>query len=264
MSQRQRGREPGRPQGYPGFSTWNWRAGLPTLSGPASRSRGHHAAKAAPRRPITSTVHPGERTNMQHATPSATAPARRSLVQVLYIQVLIAIALGVLLGYVAPDTRQVDEVARRRLHRAHQDDDRADHLLHHRARHRVDRRPEEGRPRRPQGADLFRGRVLARPARGRDRRRDRAAGRRFRRQSGAARRQGGGRLRQQGAGGFDGRPHHGDHSEKLLRCLRGRRPAPDPADRGADRRVITGSASAASRRSTPSRRRARSSSASSA
>ncbi|MCF4128625.1 dicarboxylate/amino acid:cation symporter [Methylobacterium sp. SyP6R] len=42
---------------------------------------------------------------MQHATPSATAPgSSQPWYRVLYIQVLIAIALGVLLGYVAPDT----------------------------------------------------------------------------------------------------------------------------------------------------------------
>ncbi|KTS44682.1 sodium:dicarboxylate symporter, partial [Methylobacterium indicum] len=42
---------------------------------------------------------------MQHATPSATAPgSSQPWYKVLYIQVLIAIALGVLLGYVAPDT----------------------------------------------------------------------------------------------------------------------------------------------------------------
>ena len=41
---------------------------------------------------------------MQHATPSATAPgSSQPWYKVLYIQVLIAIALGVLLGYVAPD-----------------------------------------------------------------------------------------------------------------------------------------------------------------
>jgi aerobic C4-dicarboxylate transport protein len=42
---------------------------------------------------------------MQHATPSATAPgSSQPWYKVLYIQVLIAIALGVVLGYAAPDT----------------------------------------------------------------------------------------------------------------------------------------------------------------
>ncbi|KMO39881.1 dicarboxylate/amino acid:cation symporter [Methylobacterium aquaticum] len=42
---------------------------------------------------------------MQHTTPSATAPgSSQPWYKVLYIQVLIAIALGVLLGYAAPDT----------------------------------------------------------------------------------------------------------------------------------------------------------------
>ncbi|MGT2488934.1 hypothetical protein ACU4GA_29655 [Methylobacterium oryzae CBMB20] len=53
----------------------------------------------------------------------ATAPAaapREPWYKVLYIQVLIAIALGVLLGWYDPATRQVDEVARRRLHRPDQ------------------------------------------------------------------------------------------------------------------------------------------------
>ena len=77
--------------------------------------------------------------------------------RVLYIQVLIAIALGVAHRLFLSGHRQGAEAARRRLHRADQDDDRADHLLHRGARHRLDGRPQEGRPRRRQDADLFRG-----------------------------------------------------------------------------------------------------------
>ena len=53
------------------------------------------------------------------------------------------------------------EAARRRLHRARQDADQPDHLLHGRAGHRRRRRHEEGRPRRRQGAALLRGRLDA-------------------------------------------------------------------------------------------------------
>ena len=60
----------------------------------------------------------------------------------LYVHVLIGIALGVLLGYVSPATRHCDEAARRRLHQADSDDDRADHLRDGRRRHRQDGRHE--------------------------------------------------------------------------------------------------------------------------
>ena len=69
-----------------------------------------------------------------------------------------AIVLGVLLGHFYPIGRRADEAARRRLHQADQDADRADHLLHRRARHRQHGGHEEGRPGRPQGAALLRGR----------------------------------------------------------------------------------------------------------
>jgi hypothetical protein len=52
------------------------------------------------------------------------------------VQVLIAIALGVLIGYFYPDLGK--EAARRRLHRADQDDDRAGNLLHRGAWHLLD------------------------------------------------------------------------------------------------------------------------------
>ena len=51
---------------------------------------------------------------------------------------------------------RADEAARRRLHQADQDDDRAHYLLHRRARHRQHGGHEEGRARRAQGADLLR------------------------------------------------------------------------------------------------------------
>ena len=75
----------------------------------------------------------------------------------LYAQVLAAIVCGVLLGHFYPEHRRLDEAARRRLHQADQDADRADHLLHRGARHRQHGGHEEGRPRRREGADLLRG-----------------------------------------------------------------------------------------------------------
>ena len=89
--------------------------------------------------------------------PRRASPAHGPWYTILYIQVLIAIALGILLGHFFPKTGDPDEAARRRLHRAHQDDDRAGDLLHRRARHRLDERPQEDRPHRPQDAGLFRG-----------------------------------------------------------------------------------------------------------
>ena len=51
---------------------------------------------------------------------------------------------------------RADEAARRRLRETDQDDDRAHHLLHRRARHRQHGGHEEGRTCRPQSIDLLR------------------------------------------------------------------------------------------------------------
>ena len=101
---------------------------------------------------------PREKT-MDAATPAAPpvrAPAHHPWYTILYVQVLVAIALGVAARILRPEARAPAEAARRRLYRADQDDDRAGHLLHHRAWHRVDGRSQEGRPRRHQDAVLFR------------------------------------------------------------------------------------------------------------
>ena len=78
------------------------------------------------------------------------------------------------------------EGAGRRLHQAHQDGHRADHLLHGRLGHRPHRGRAQGRPRRRQGARLLRDRLDAgaghRPAR----RQLRAPGRRLQRRAGDA------------------------------------------------------------------------------
>ena len=68
-----------------------------------------------------------------------------------------------------PAARRADEALRRHLHQGDQDDHRADHILHGGARHRQHAGHEEGRPRRPQGADLFRGADHARADRRADR-----------------------------------------------------------------------------------------------
>ena len=74
------------------------------------------------------------------ATIATEAPvsAAKPWYRVLYVQVLIAIVLGALLGWLWPDLRPTtDQAARRRLHQADQDGDRADDLLHRGLRHRA-------------------------------------------------------------------------------------------------------------------------------
>ena len=61
---------------------------------------------------------------------------------VLYVQVLIAIALGIFVGRFFPKAGG-DEAAGRRLRRPDPDDDRADRLLRRRARHLLDGKPQE-------------------------------------------------------------------------------------------------------------------------
>ena len=91
---------------------------------------------------------------------------------VLYVQVLIAIVLGVAgrVAFPAFCPERLDQGDGRRLRQAHQDGDRADHLLHGRLGHRPHPGRQEGRPRRRQGAGLFRDRLDVRAAVGPDRR----------------------------------------------------------------------------------------------
>ncbi len=58
--------------------------------------------------------------------------------------------------------QRLDQGARRRLHQADPDADRADHLLHGRFRHFPYPGRQQGRPGRRQGAGLFRDRLLLR------------------------------------------------------------------------------------------------------
>ena len=58
--------------------------------------------------------------------------------------------------------QRLDQGARRRLHQADQDGDRADHLLHRGVGHRPYPGRPEGRPGRRQGAGLFRDRLVLR------------------------------------------------------------------------------------------------------
>src|SRR4029434_10440308 len=66
------------------------------------------------------------------ATIAAEAPvsAAKPWYRVLYVQVLIAIVLGALFGWLWPALATNDQGARRRVHQADQDGDRTDHLLH--------------------------------------------------------------------------------------------------------------------------------------
>ena len=115
---------------------------------------------------------------------------------------------------------QADEAPRRRLHRADQDDDRADHFLHRRPRHFVDGRSEACRARRPESAGLFRdgldGGVGDRP----DRRQSPAARPRLQHRSGLDRSEIRRHLRHQGKGGGHrlASPRH--YPRQLFRCAR--------------------------------------------
>ena len=79
-----------------------------------------------------------ERSGMDAKRPRPPAQAKKPLYSLLYVQVLFAILLGVVVGIFFPafrdDARR--QGARRRLHQADQDGDRADHLLHGRLGHR--------------------------------------------------------------------------------------------------------------------------------
>src|SRR5258708_10168153 len=85
------------------------------------------------------------------------ATPRRPWYTILYIQVLLAIAAGILIGHYFSDLRRRPQTARRRLHLAHQNDDRPGDLLHRRARDWLHARPQEGRPGRGHDAVLFLG-----------------------------------------------------------------------------------------------------------
>ena len=81
--------------------------------------------------------------------------ARRPWYTVLYVQVLLAIAVGIIIGHFFPNAGVALKPLGDGFISLDQDDDRAGHLLHGRARHRLDARPQEGRPRRRQDAVLF-------------------------------------------------------------------------------------------------------------
>ena len=72
---------------------------------------------------------------------------RQPWYKILYIQVLIAIVLGIMVGC-EPDLGKELKPLGDALHRADQDGDRAGDLLHRGARHRPHGRPEARRPRR--------------------------------------------------------------------------------------------------------------------
>ena len=93
-------------------------------------------------------------------------PTKTPWYKVLYVQVLIAIVLGALVGWLFPFFRQepLDQGARRRLREADPDADRTHHLLHGRVRHLPYPGCPEGRAGRHQGPRLFRSRVDASPS----------------------------------------------------------------------------------------------------
>ena len=122
--------------------------------------------------------------------------------------------------------RRGDEAARRRLHQADQDADRADHLLHCGARHCQHGGHEEGRPGWPKGADLFRDRDDAGADRRPDRRQYPAARRRHERGCAHDRYQIDPGLHDQGRAAGHGRipdAHHSQYGRRRVR--RGRDPA---------------------------------------
>lgn len=65
-------------------------------------------------------------------------PARTPLFRILYIQVLIAVVLGIAVGYASPEFGKSLKPRWRWFCEAGENDDRADHFLHRRAWHRVD------------------------------------------------------------------------------------------------------------------------------
>ena len=164
---------------------------------------------------------------MAAPTIAAGAPAHhKPWYKHLYAQVLCAIVLGVLLGHFYPSHRRADEAARRRIHQADQDADRADHLLHGRPRHRQHGGHEEGRPGRLQGPALFRGHDHDRPDHRPDHRQSLAARRRHERRPDDLGHQGDRHLHRQGRRAEHRRvpaAHHPGHRGRRLR--RGRDPA---------------------------------------
>jgi len=81
----------------------------------------------------------------------------KTLLRSLYFRVIVAIVSGVLLGFLYPEAGAMNEAARRWVHQAHQDADRAGDLLHGGHGYRRRRRHEEGREDRRTRADLLRG-----------------------------------------------------------------------------------------------------------
>ena len=163
--------------------------------------------------------------------PRRASPTHGPWYTILYIQVLIAIAIGILLGHFFPKIGDPDEAARRRLHRADQDDDRAGDLLHRGARHRVDERSQKDRPRRPQDARLFRGGLDACAGDRDHRRRGAAARRRLQHRSRDARPQAVAGYTARAKEDCARRPSPRDHSAGLLfRRTRQRRPFAGSAD----------------------------------
>ena len=145
----------------------------------------------------------------------------------LYAQVLLAIVVGAARRAFRARDRDGPQAARRRLRQAGQDGGDADRVLHGRGRHRQHGRPEEGRPRRRQGADLLRSRdddgADHRPRH----RQPGAPGRRHPRRPGRARLPGGGRLRQGGerAARGDGLRPRRHPGQRRRRLRRGQHPA---------------------------------------
>ena len=128
------------------------------------------------------------------------------------------------LAVARPCDQRLDQGARRRLHQADQDGDRADHLLHRGLGHRPYPGCQEGRPHRRQGAGLFRDRLDLRAGDRADRRQCGPAGRGLRRRDGRCDQ--GRRLRQAGRGAEERRllpAHHSRHRGRRLRA--GRNPA---------------------------------------
>ena len=160
---------------------------------------------------------------------AAPAPAAKPWYRVLYVQVLIGIVLGACrrLAMARSGDQRLDQGARRRLHQADQDGDRADHLLHGGFRHRAYPGCQEGRPHRRQGAGLFRDRLDLRARHRAARRKSGASGRGLRRLHGQC--AGGSQLRQAGRVPEERRFLPAHHSRYGRRRLCERRDPAGPA-----------------------------------
>ena len=161
---------------------------------------------------------------MAHAPtlPAAKTPFYRSL----YAQVLMGIVLAIHRRKLLSRLRRRHEAVGRRVHQAHQNDDRVGGVLHRGVRHLLHGQHEKGGPRRRQGAAVFRDRIHLRAVPGHGGGQHPATGRRLQRGPGQARYQGHRAICRRRAAPEHARLPAQHHSKHLYRRLRqGRHPA---------------------------------------